>query len=356
MKISFKRLGLLACTLMASACANADAQDRTPSPDRFFEYMDRNRDGKLDADEVQRMPSSFRSSLEKSGVALDRGVSKDVFMREIPKAFEQMRVEREQRDEERRRDEPRRREDDPRRSEDRNRGDQNRGPSTNQAPAPKAPALYTPQKKVDITVKIPSRFQDGDTDGDGQIAYYEWRTWRPEERAQFKVYDKNGDGFLTPRELIKPPTSAELIAAASGTSSPQGTTATTPGTNSPAPAAVQGGPTGRGDRSFSRGGGSRRGPGGSRRDESPRPVGVSGTSSSSPAVVAVADAPAEDATTKTARVVFASMDSDKNKQITSEEWERSRRVKPKFEEAGIDLSTAMNEQQFIEAYKKAYPK
>ncbi|HUG17757.1 MAG TPA: EF-hand domain-containing protein [Planctomycetaceae bacterium] len=295
------------------------------------------------------MPSSFRSSLEKSGVNLDRGVSREVFIREIPKAFEQMREERE-RDEERRRDDSRRGEEDSRRSDDRSR----REPTPDRTPAPKAVSVYTPRKKVEITVDLPRRFEDGDTDGDGQIGLYEWRKWRPEERAHFKVYDKNGDGFLTPRELLKPPTSAELIAAASGT------TASVATGTSPAPAAAPSAPSERGDRSFSRGGDrNRRGPT-SRRDESSREERVVPTSTTatgspgSPAAVAVT--PVEDPTTRTAKLFFARMDADNNKQITSEEWARSRTVKPKFEEAGIDVSNALSEQQFIEAYKKAYGK
>lgn len=330
---------LFAYVLMSTVCANIFAQDRTPSPERFFDYMDRNRDGNLDQDEIRRMPGSFRSSLEDSGVNLDRGVSRDVFMREIPKAFEQMREQRE-RDEERRREESRRRDDDRNRSDDRD-----RGPSTNRTPAPKAVAPYTPRKKVEITLDIPRRFEDGDTDGDGQIGLYEWRKWRPEERAHFKVYDKNGDGFLTPRELIKPPTSAELIAAATGTSAPADGS-----TTSPTPASVRSEPSERGDRNSSRGGYSgRRGPS-SRRGEDR----VVSTTTSQPVEVPASSSQNEDVLTQRARVFFAQMDSDKNKQITSEEWARSRTLKPKFEAAGIDLSSAMNEQQFIEAYTKAY--
>lgn len=343
MKSPINRLRLFAYVLMSTVCANIFAQDRTPSPERFFEYMDRNRDGNLDQEEVRRMPSSFRSSLENSGIKLDGGVSREVFIREIPKAFEQMRAERE-RDEERRRDESRGREEDSRRSEDRSR----REPTPDRTPAPKPVSVYTPRKKVEITVDLPSRFEDGDTDGDGQIGLYEWRKWRPEERAHFKVYDKNGDGFLTPRELIKPPTSAELIAAASGTAA-----SVSPGT-SPAPAAVPAATSERGDRSFSRGGDRNRRGSSYRRDESSREERVVPTSTGSP--VAVAVAPVEDATTRTAKLLFARMDADKNSQITSEEWARSRTVKPKFEEAGIDVSNALNEQQFIEAYKKAYGK
>ena len=333
MKSPIQSLTLFASIILSTVCANLNAQSRAPSADRFFEYMDRNKDGNLDQDEVRRMPGNFRESLEKNGVSLDRGVSKDVFLREIPKVFEQMREQRE-RDEERRRDESRRREDDRRRDDDR------RSQSSNRPPAPKAPALYTPRKKVEITLDIPRRFEDGDTDGDGQLGLYEWRKWRPEERAHFKVYDKNGDGFLTPRELIKPPSSAELIAASSGT--------TTSGT--PAPAEAESERSERGDRGSSRDR-SRRGPS-SRGGETVRYAPDSNSGVTADVAVSVEEA---DATTRKARLFFSQMDSDKNKQITSEEWARSRRLKPKFEEAGIDISGSMNEEQFIAGYKKAYP-
>ncbi len=58
---------------------------------------------------------------------------------------------------------------------------------------------------------------------------------------------------------------------------------------------------------------------------------------------------------KTAQLFFNQMDADKSGSLTPDEWARSRRLKPKFEEAGIDLSQPMNLQQFTSAYRQAYP-
>ena len=57
---------------------------------------------------------------------------------------------------------------------------------------------------------------------------------------------------------------------------------------------------------------------------------------------------------KTAKLFFNQLDTDKNGSITSEEWARSRRLKPRFEEVGIDLSKPMDAAQFASAYRKAY--
>ena len=74
---------------------------------RWFSYMDRNKDGRLDGDELRRLPGQMRDSLQKSRVDLTRGLSRDDFMRVIPRAYEEMR--RQQEDQRRRYEEDRRR-------------------------------------------------------------------------------------------------------------------------------------------------------------------------------------------------------------------------------------------------------
>jgi Ca2+-binding EF-hand superfamily protein len=391
MKSLIRPLLIAASLFVTGTCADLSAQNRAPSPERFFDYLDRNKDGKLDPDELRRMPGSFRTAFEQSRIRLDRDVSREVFMREIPKAFEQMQRDRESSSNNRGRDD-RSRSDDRRRTDDRGRNSNRANSSSRDS------SIYTPRPQVPITVSLPRRFEDDDLDGDGQISYHEWRQTRPNERAHFKVYDRNGDGFLTPRELLNPPTTAELLAATAGASEEDadsaGSTTTTArstrgSTNTRTPTSTRNGPPmtrGPGGGRFTGAGGggpptreargSRRGGGGNnfRRDDGPRTGGDRSreqrsssatnttTSNTAAAPVQVAGntaSPAaantnEDATTRTARLFFSQMDVDKNKQITPDEWERSRRLKPKFEDAGIDLSVSMNEQQFIEAYRKAH--
>jgi hypothetical protein len=49
---------------------------------------------------------------------------------------------------------------------------------------------------------LPSWFNELDTDGDGQVALYEWRKGG-KNLDQFRDWDLNDDGFITPEEVIK---------------------------------------------------------------------------------------------------------------------------------------------------------
>src|SRR5690606_2065571 len=54
----------------------------------------------------------------------------------------------------------------------------------------------------------------------------------------------------------------------------------------------------------------------------------------------------------TAQGFFKVLDRDGDGKITDLEWQRSSRLRPKFEEAGADLSQAMSEEQFVSYYVK----
>jgi hypothetical protein len=55
-------------------------------------------------------------------------------------------------------------------------------------------------------------------------------------------------------------------------------------------------------------------------------------------------------------IFFKAMDVDKSGTITSEEWARGEKLRPKFEKAGYDLSESMDQQQFVEAYRASEEK
>lgn len=50
---------------------------------------------------------------------------------------------------------------------------------------------------------LPDWFAEYDTDKDGQINMYEWRTVGGKSVAEFRELDANGDGFIAPLELIR---------------------------------------------------------------------------------------------------------------------------------------------------------
>ena len=52
-----------------------------------------------------------------------------------------------------------------------------------------------------LPANMPDWFNKYDTDGDGQVALYEWRKFKPLD--EFKVWDLNDDGFITPEEALR---------------------------------------------------------------------------------------------------------------------------------------------------------
>ena len=54
---------------------------------------------------------------------------------------------------------------------------------------------------TDLPPGLPAWFQEYDTDHDGQVGLYEWKAAR-QPIARFLEMDANGDGFLTPDEVL----------------------------------------------------------------------------------------------------------------------------------------------------------
>jgi Ca2+-binding EF-hand superfamily protein len=65
----------------------------------------------------------------------------------------------------------------------------------------------------DLPAGLPDWFRQYDTDGDGQIGLYEWKA-AGQPIAKFLAMDNNGDGFLTPDEVLAalPPKEAPQVA------------------------------------------------------------------------------------------------------------------------------------------------
>ncbi len=82
------------------------------------------------------------------------------------------------------------------------------GPQTNAQPVvsmiieeelDRRPVIFRAGK---LPKELPSWFEQLDTDGDGQVALYEWRQGK-RDLDEFKSMDRNDDGYLTAEEVLR---------------------------------------------------------------------------------------------------------------------------------------------------------
>lgn len=153
---------------------------------------------------------------------------------------------------------------------------------------------------------LPGQYAARDINQDGQIGMYEWsRT----DISTFRRLDVNGDGFLTPVELTSPSsgTSGGSTTVASTTYAPGSTSSSSNRTSTPIP---------------------------------------------SPAA---SSAPPTDLKTVAAQGAFEGLDTDKNGQLTEEEWQRSRYARKLFTEAKVEVQFPIAKTKFVEHYVKLAP-
>jgi hypothetical protein len=182
-----------------------------PSPEEMFRQNDRNGDGRLDSREINSNPFLPRM-LERAGV----DTSRDISERDFTDAMDQARRNFEQnggrgrggpgpgseRGPERRRegdDEERRRRYEDEREEDENQDDREQDDSGAESRPERRSNDLKPRPRV--TIDLQEDLVAGDADGDGQIAFLEWRSWDGKSLKEFAELDTNGDGFVTPREV-----------------------------------------------------------------------------------------------------------------------------------------------------------
>jgi hypothetical protein len=171
-------------------------------------------------------------------------------------------------------------------------------------------------------VDLNSDFVPHDTDQDGQIGLYEWRKNNPGKLSEFFSMDLNGDGFLTPKEIQlskagTPQRSAAsfMFALNSGQS----------GTSQPAPQKSSASTT-------------------------PASASKSAEQSTQPIAETKPVAPSSDPMVSQANYFFKLLDRDKDNSISAEEWKKSRSMRRMFEEASIDLTVTMSQEQFVKHY------
>ncbi len=167
------------------------------------------------------------------------------------------------------------------------------------------PAYTGNGKGTRITVPLPSTYLSVDVDGDGQVGLYEWKAWRGRSAlVEFRALDRDGDGFLTPREIQLGPISVPVpsMATASGPSAP----------SSPAV---------------------------------PVTIPTAAPSSSASSSQSSANSRGGDL----AKQYFGMLDKDRSGRISKEEWQISRRIRSAFEQDKLNLDQ-MNETDFISNY------
>ncbi|HVJ85400.1 MAG TPA: hypothetical protein VM452_07125 [Caulifigura sp.] len=158
---------------------------------------------------------------------------------------------------------------------------------------------------------LPASYADVDTDRDNQIGLYEWKkAKRP--LAQFTQLDANRDGFLTPRELER---GASMPALAAATPTPVAT---------------------------------------------PTPIAGSAPSASAtstpPAapVVILSDEEKSKAFAAQATNAFQMLDRNRDGKVSLDEFPATSKIRPMFEQAGLNFNEPMASDQFVSNYVRIY--
>ena len=245
--------------------------------------LDTNRNGVIDQEEIDRIPERFRGMMEDRGFDLRSGQTVDDMRNQMRERFE-----------------------DGRRTQERLSSDDSGRANRSTPPPP-----FKPRDRRRITVDLPKDYVEADSDLDGQIGLYEWIIARRQDLEQFDEIDGNGDGLLTPRELVV----WDRIRSDAGqvllTVSKRERLVIIGAASTAAPG-------GRSDRTSRNG--SRRGP-------------------DTEQIYAQADR------------TFGLMDRDRDGLISMEEWGSSQRVRPWFEGGGVRIHP-MSQNEFSETWVK----
>ncbi|QDT81502.1 EF hand [Gimesia maris] len=355
------------CTDLAYAQPGGDSRSRG-----FMSFLDRNKNGVIEASEFDQMPGRFKETLEAAGVNTSRDMSQQEFERIMPQVMERMRSQRSSFGGGDRSDRGSRGRDDRSRfgssrgfggppgggrsgsdrddDDDRDRrGGFGRGgfdrdamrgrygsfePDRREASdsasggrssssSSSSSSKNEPAKPVRTTVDLNQEFVPHDIDQDGQIGLYEWRKNNPTKLGEFFTMDLNGDGFLTPKEIKLAKEGKTQRSAASFMF------ALNSGQTSANPLAASG---------------SSATPGTADASKQPAPE------KTSPSESAQVSVPSTDPLVAQAGYFFKLVDRDKDGSVSPAEWKKSRSMRKLFEEANIDLTVSMPQEQFVKHY------
>lgn len=256
--------------------------------------MDANGDGRIDQSELDRMPPQFKQMMEARGIKLQAGVSVDEFRNNMREQF--MRAREEGGSPFGQRPSP---------------ASENASAGNRTAYKPSAP--FRARDKERMTIDLPPKWSELDTDFDGQVALYEWMTARRDELDLFDEIDSDFDGLLTPRELkdyddVASSGEQMLAKMAEKYARPRLTIVSANGATT---------------------------------------IGGKGS-----AAIANMSKEEQQKHQETAKRYFPMMDKDKDGKISMEEFDASRRIRPMFEKAGIKVE-AMSAEQFTQRYTQA---
>lgn len=149
-----------------------------PAGGGFGSRLDTNGDGRIDQNEISRIPDGMKQFMESRGMTLRPGTVEE-FSNNMRQQFERSRQES---------------------GGSRSDASGSNGSGANRtAYTPAAP--FRAREKQRMTIDLPAKYSELDTDFDGQIGLYEWIVSRRDELELFDDIDADADSFLTPREL-----------------------------------------------------------------------------------------------------------------------------------------------------------